>query len=260
MRESAATAARHERSGTANDAATAVSPTQPRNAIVGSGLIARAFAAQRCALNSTCVYAAGVSNSSCGDASEFARERTRLSAALAATPAAMRFVYFSTCSIDDPWSSGSPYIAHKVAMEALVREHDNHLIVRLPQVAGKTPNPHTLLNYLHARICRSERFELWRGAYRNIIDVDDVAAIVAELIRHEDPRAQTIAVANPRNCSIGEIVAAFERVTCRKAVYDEVDRGGEFIIGTDRVAGAIQRCGIDFGDGYLLETLAKYYG
>src|SRR3954452_3643005 len=104
--------------------------------IIGSGLIARAFAARESALDSICIYAAGVSNSTCRDALEFARERERLGAALAATATSNRFVYFSTCSIDDPWSASSAYVAHKVAMEVLVRGHDNHLIVRLPQIAG----------------------------------------------------------------------------------------------------------------------------
>jgi len=228
--------------------------------IVGSGLIARAFASRETSLDATCVYAAGVSNSGCSDASEFARERERIAATLAATPAATRFVYFSTCSIDDPWSVGSAYVAHKAAMEMLVRGHDNHLIVRLPQIAGRTANPHTLLNHLYARICRSERFNLWRDAHRNIIDVDDAVAITVDLIVTEGVRAETLNVANPRNFSIGEIVVAFERVTSHRAIYNVVERGGPFAIAVDRIAASIQRCNIAFDDEYLHRTLAKYYG
>jgi hypothetical protein len=234
-------------------------PTEGRRMIIGSGLIARAFAVKRPFLGATCLYAAGVSNSSCSDSSEFARERARLSEVLGHTPPAVRFVYFSTCSIEDPWSTESLYVAHKVAMESLVRRHDNHLIVRLPQVAGRTANPHTLLNYLYARICRSECFELWRGAYRNIVDIDHVADILTDLITTEDARGETLNIANPRNCSISDIVASFERVTSRNARYHAVDRGGEFAIDVARVAGAIRRCAIDFEDDYLLKILAKYY-
>ena len=51
-----------------------------------------------------------------------------------------------------------PYVRHKIEMERLVSDHAKFVIVRLPQVAGRTPNPHTLLNYLYARVARSEKF------------------------------------------------------------------------------------------------------
>src|ERR1051326_3498083 len=147
--------------------------------IVGSGLIARGFLPYAQALGDTCIYAAGVSNSSCSDASEFVRDRERLRQVLSSAPTSQLLVYFSTISIDDPASQRSKYIEHKRELEKLAQER-RHLIVRLPQTAGISPNPHTLLNYLYARISRSERFDLWRFATRNVIDIEDVARIVVD--------------------------------------------------------------------------------
>ena len=92
------------------------------------------------------------------------------------------FVYFGTCSVADPEVRHTAYVQHKLAMEQMVSAHSRNLILRLPQVAGKTPNPHTLLNFLYGRIARSESFNLWSKARRNIIDVADVTAIAEQLI------------------------------------------------------------------------------
>ena len=68
-----------------------------------------------------CIYAAGVSNSNCGDAHEFDRERQRVGTALNQSRHVDAFVYFGTCSTYDPQISSSPYVQHKLAMERMVR-------------------------------------------------------------------------------------------------------------------------------------------
>lgn len=156
--------------------------------IIGSGLLGRAFSASYTHRNDVCVYAAGVSNSNITDKSEFAREQLRLTAALAAAKDVSVFVYFGTCSVLDPEAYHTQYVQHKLAMERLVQTHSNYLILRLPQVAGQTPNPHTLLNFVYSRIIRSEAFVVWRTARRNIIDIDDVVTLGGLLIENRSLR------------------------------------------------------------------------
>ncbi|MGZ5596179.1 MAG: NAD-dependent epimerase/dehydratase family protein [Usitatibacter sp.] len=229
--------------------------------VVGSGLIARAFiGAGGDSLADTCFYAAGVSNSGCRDEREFLRERGLLERAMAEVAGGERFVYFSTCSIEDPSLGGSAYVGHKIEMEKLVRERPRHLILRLPQVAGRTPNPHTLLNYLHARMARSERFQIWGGASRNIIDVEDVAAIAMDLIVREDAASETINVANDRSWPMREIVARMERVLGVRAIYDVLDKGTAVAVDIERISAAVARCAVGFGESYLDRVIDKYYG
>jgi nucleoside-diphosphate-sugar epimerase len=227
--------------------------------IVGSGLIARAFAAHEDALGDTCVYAAGVSNSSCTDPREFERERQRLLAAMGALSAETLFLYFSTCSVDDPAAQGGAYALHKLAMERLVAQRNRYLIFRLPQLAGATPNPHTLLNYLYARIVRSERFAIWSGASRNIIDVDDVARIATDLMATELACGEIINIANSHNSSIVDIVKAMEAVLGHPAIFDIIERGAGYAIATDRIQQSLHRCRISFSGDYLYRTIRKYY-
>jgi hypothetical protein len=139
----------------------------------GSGLLARAFALEFAHNSFVCVHASGVSNSSCTDMSEFAREREQLSKALIGWQNADVFLYFGTCSVADPTAVGTPYVQHKLAMEQLVQMHPKHLILRLPQIAGITNNPHTLLNTLRRHLVTGLEFPIWRNAFRNIIDIED---------------------------------------------------------------------------------------
>jgi nucleoside-diphosphate-sugar epimerase len=228
--------------------------------IIGSGLLAKAFAARVDQTNSIWIYAAGVSNSGCIDRYEFARESRRLRQALQAGANANAFVYFSTCSIADPLARNSEYVQHKVEMEMLVKNHANFIVVRLPQLAGKTPNPHTLLNYLYARIARSERFRLWKNAVRNIIDVDDAALIVMELLEDPQSRRLTVNVANPVSCPVTDIVAVMEKIIGKPAIIDEVIGGSAYDIDTTRITPILTKLGLTFDRSYVARVIEKYYG
>lgn len=227
--------------------------------LIGSGLLAKAFSSKYAQREDVCIYAAGVSNSGCVDTHEFDRERQRLAVALQQAGNVDVFVYFGTCSVGDPEARNTPYVQHKLAMEQLVAAHPRHLIVRLPQVAGKTPNPHTLLNYLYAKIARSEAFSLWKNATRNIIDVDDVAAIVDQLIADKSLRNIALNVANPASYPMTGIVGAMEHVVGKLAVYDVVERGSGYPIDISTVQPMMDKAKVRFGDDYLERVIAKYY-
>ena len=227
--------------------------------IIGSGLVAsalsRSFSGPQC-----CVYAAGVSNSGCTDTSEFSRERVRLLEALTSQAEADRFLYFGTCSVSDPGAIDSGYVRHKLAMESLVRDHPRHLILRLPQVAGRTPNPHTLLNFLHARISRSEKFEVWEQSTRNILDIDDIAILVRYLVIDEGAVGETISIANPRSIPVSEIVAEMVKVLGKPAVFETRASGSSYSIDCARIEPAIRQSGVNLHGNYLARVLKKYYG
>ena len=205
-------------------------------------------------------YAAGVSNSGCRDVREFEREEERLRGSIAEQRAARTFIYLGTCSVLDSELQATPYVQHKLAMERIVRERPGHLVLRLPQVAGDTPNPHTLLNFVYARVTRGERFAIWLGARRNIIDGDDVARIADAIVRAPEGGNEIVNVANPYSHSMAEIVAAMEEVTGHRAICDAIDRGSSYPIDVSRMASFAEAAGVDFGGDYLSRVLRKYYG
>ena len=211
--------------------------------IVGSGVVASALDDR-----ADCIlYAAGVSNSRCQDADEFTRDRERLQSHLHRPGL---FVYFSTCATTD-----TEYVLHKRELEALVKARGDYLICRLPTVAGKTSNPHTLLNYLHSRIARSERFDLWPDARRNIIDTIDVSTIVRWLIK-DGARNEVVNVAAPHDYSMREIVAGFEALLEKPAFVREHPGGDSQTLDVSRIADAP----VFWGGDYLGGILRKRYG
>jgi nucleoside-diphosphate-sugar epimerase len=225
--------------------------------IIGSGMLARAFAPLFADSTESCIYAAGVSNSNCSDQREFDRERDRLMKAMEQHRLVGLFLYFGTCSANG--SLDSPYVQHKVKMEKIVAEHPQYLILRLPQAAGKTENPHTLLNYIFSRIIRSERFQIWKNARRNIIDVDDIVRIAVGLALEEGVRRECINVANFSDYSMGDVVAKIEKVVGKKSIFDSLDKGSTYPIDTQRINRIARRCGVDFGPDYLEFVIRKYY-
>jgi NAD dependent epimerase/dehydratase family. len=227
--------------------------------LIGSGLLAHAFSRAFLQREDVCIYAAGVSNSSCIDAHEFARERQRLGDALRQTMHVDAFVYFGTCSVADPEARNTPYVQHKLTMEQMVYTHPRNLILRLPHLAGTTPNPHTVLNFLHARISRSESFNLWSKAKRNVIDVTDAASIAQQVIANNSARNITLNIANVVNYSMADIVSTMERVVGKRAVYDVVERGAEYLIDISAIFPVLEKAGVKFGNNYLEKVIGKYY-
>lgn len=227
--------------------------------IFGSGLLARAFAPAYAQRSDVCIYAAGVSNSSCADACEFLREQQRLQDALRQAQHVSAFIYFGTCSVYDPEILNTPYVQHKLAIEQMVHAHSRNIVLRLPQVAGKTPNPHTLLNYLYARISRSEAFNIWGKAKRNIIDVDDIVSIAQQLIANDAVRNVTVNIANPINYSMAAIVDTMVDVVGKHAIFEVLDRGSDYFIDTRGMQPALAKSGVEFGEDYLNKIIAKYY-
>ena len=228
--------------------------------IVGTGMLAEAFSPVFEKNSEVCVYAAGVSNSGCIDKKEFLRERERLSSVIKALDENQLLVYFSTCSIYDSEVADTPYVKHKLLMEELVRSVGNYLVIRLPQVVGRTENPHTLLNYLYSRIIRSESFNLWVNAKRNIIDVQDVALICEEIINSKNKFADTINVANPRDYKVTEIIEAFEVVLGKTAIYNREQKGSKYIIDVSTMLSLSRFADSTFGENYLINVVKKYYG
>ena len=225
--------------------------------VIGSGMLARAFDSYR-DHPSIVILASGVSDSTVTDVAQFEREQTLLVNTLD-EQCKKQVVYFSTCSIVDPELSASSYVNHKLKMERLIQAHSSsYLVFRLPQVVGQGGNKNTLTNRLYSSIRSDERFQLWRNAYRYIIDVDDVLAIARYMIDRDEYVTRIINVASCR-FSIFEIVRALGNVTQRSAVYTELDKGASYNIDCDEAHKVARLLNIRFDETYLHRVIRKYY-
>lgn len=225
--------------------------------IIGNGLIASAFNPYFGNDKDVIIFASGVSNSREIRREAFSRERQLL---VDAMHHQLPVVYFSTCSVSDSELADTPYVLHKKEMEALLRTAGNHVIFRLPQIVGKTPNPNTLTNYLYKNIMLGVHFQVWRHATRNLIDVDDVASIAAHLIQGSFRNSIPTIIACPVSNSIPQLVAIFELVMRRKANFTIVEAGGSYSIDSSLATEVATKIGIDFDNTYVENVIRKYYG
>lgn len=101
--------------------------------IIGSGQLAKVFAKSQIK-DDVCIFASGVSNSSCTDEKQFEREKNLLVDTLKKN-SDKKFVYFSSCALSAIEYPKNDYYKHKVNMEDIIKEHsNNYYIFRVPQL------------------------------------------------------------------------------------------------------------------------------
>jgi dTDP-4-dehydrorhamnose reductase len=224
--------------------------------VIGNGLIARRFHLYDS--KPVIIFASGISNSQLKDSTAIERERKLVRATLADNPG-LPFVYFSTYSVDDPVLNKSEYVIHKAQMEQYIQAHAaEYYIIRTSNIVGEShANKHTIVNFLHERIMNDIPFELWSGAYRNILDIDHLYQIVDNIISLRLSN-QVCYVVNPVSFPMTEIVEAMEKTVGRAARYNLIEKGERFDCDTSLSAEYFYKFQISL-ENYLTTVLRKYY-
>jgi nucleoside-diphosphate-sugar epimerase len=225
--------------------------------LVGGGLIARAFA-EFGANPDIKIFASGVSNSLETSRDEFSRERNLLQSEIDGFRGLL--VYFGTASIHDPSEASRPYVLHKKAMESLVAGSCRcFLIFRMPQVVGRNAKANTIIEYFHQKILAGEPFEVWGGARRRLIDVDDVAAICRAQIAKRESYNRAFDLVPPVSIGAEEIVVELASILGQSARYSLVDRGGDLELDVTPFVALAKELGMTFGADYPRHVIRKYY-
>jgi nucleoside-diphosphate-sugar epimerase len=225
--------------------------------VVGDGLMARAFSAFRDSTD-VVIFASGVSNSRETSLVEFDRESELLKWTRTNNPGAL-MVYFGTCSIEDPEQRETPYVRHKVEMETMLAASAGPwLVLRVPLAIGRNPRSRTLAQFLHERISGGQPFEVWEGAARYPIDVDDVFRIGSRFIQDPVMWNRRINVAL-RPFPVRDFVRAMESIVGRKANYTVVPKGRHYKIECPEILQVASELNLDLGERYLERVLQKYF-
>jgi len=183
--------------------------------IIGNGLIATTINNSFLDHINLCIFAAGVSNSSETNESEFQREFDLLKKALADNTK-KKFIYFSTVSIDVKKNSPTPYTTHKLNMEKYIEENTtNYLILRLPNVVGNSTNPNQLVNYFYNSLINDTPVTINKNYIRHLLDVEDIPLIIKFLlIKHSD--VNNVVVAFTNGISIDNLLSLLEEINGNK--------------------------------------------
>jgi nucleoside-diphosphate-sugar epimerase len=226
--------------------------------LVGNGMVAKCFS-QYLNNDGVVVFASGVSNSKLVIMSEFERERVLLERTMQNIQN-RKLVYFSTFNLYDPNESSSPYCLHKLNMEKFIKgEMDNFNIFRLGHVAGQTANQQTILSFLYNAINEETEFNLWRGASRNIIDIEDISKICSYIIDNDLFPNEITNICNSQNTSVLEIVKIFEDITNKKGKYKILEKGGSPNIDNTKIQNIAKNLEIIFDDTYAQRIICKYH-
>lgn len=220
-------------------------------------MMARAFSAFRDRADIV-IFASGVSNSLETDPAAFDRERKLLKRIRAEHDRAL-LVYFGTCSVDDPERRHTPYVQHKLAMESeLAACQGPWLVLRVPLAIGRNPRSRTLAQFLHDQIMRGKPFEVWEGAARFPIDVEDVFRIGSRFINDRAMWSRCINVAL-RPFPVLEFVRIMENIVGRKAIYTLARKGQHFELDRAEVLQVADELNLDLSEQYLERVLRKYF-
>tara|TARA_B110000259_G_scaffold172298_1_gene204593 strand:+ start:90 stop:536 length:447 start_codon:yes stop_codon:yes gene_type:complete len=146
-------------------------------------------------------------------------------------------------------------------MEKIIKkEFKNFIIIRLPEVVGKSVNKFTLTNFIYDKITKSIKFQLWSNALRNLIDIKDVVHIVSKIIKIKEFKNCTLNIFNPNMYNVLEIVRCFEKILKKKGNYTLVSsqtnkwKINYSIINNKRISFNYR-----FKKNYLHKILNKYY-
>jgi nucleoside-diphosphate-sugar epimerase len=222
--------------------------------VIGSGLIATAFLNSNIDYKGT-IFASGVSNSKEIREGSFQREADLLEHWLVKSKS---IIYFSTCSVEDPYVKHSKYVQHKVAMENMVLEKPSSYVIRLPQVVGKSSNKNTVIGYLAHHIYSQIMYDLYQGAVRNLIDIDDVVILIQNLLSGGYSKG-LYSFVMPVDFSIEKIVAILERVLNKKSKHNVIQGNCFHYSASLFVKMAIKKKILECDEHYLDFIIEKYY-
>lgn len=226
--------------------------------VIGNGMIANSFASYK-DNEDIIIFASGVSNSKDTVEENYLREFQLLKQTIKDYPE-KTLVYFSTSSIQDDDLASSPYVIHKKRIEEFIKKNaPKYYLFRISNLAGVSNNPYTLLNYFIFNILRNHPLTVWKNAFRNIISVDDMYAIVNYFLQKKENINTTINIANPENYSVPYIIECIEKHLNKKAILNEVERGDNYKIDISTIEPLFKELNIQFNDNYLTALLKKYY-
>ena len=221
--------------------------------IVGNGLLAKAFEKYKND-DRILIFASGVSNSLEENKNLFLREENLLIENLKNNPS-KKFIYFSTCSVYDGSLKESHYVKHKLKMESIIEaHHSNFLILRLSNIVGGIGNRNTLINFFITSILDESPIQIWRGAIRNLLDINDVL-IIFELIKDRFHN-EIINVANTESYSVLNILTSVENHLSKKAITTYVDKGSSYTINLSKIEKVVNKV-IPNSTIYYLDILLK---
>lgn len=229
--------------------------------IVGSGFIAKYFKKYLKILKkyNYVVYAAGVSNSLSGNLNNFKKDVSRINNYK--LDKEKKIVYISSYAVHDPSRKINRYIKNKIIIERVIKKKfDKYIILRFPELIGKSKNKNTLSNFFYDKIKKKTDFNLWVNSKRNLLDVEDAIKLSMYYLIKNKKKKIVFNILNIKFYKPMTIVNTLERILKRDANYKINNKHFKNWNLKNSVNYRIaKKLNIKFDNKYLFKKLKKYY-
>ena len=164
-----------------------------------------------------------------------------------------KLIYISTYSVNDNSRNNKLYVKNKIKIEKIIkRDNDEYIIIRLPEIIGKTKNLNTLTNFFYNNIINNRPFKVFKNSRRNLLDIDDAIKNCLKIIRKNKKKNRIINLLNKKFNTPLQIVTNLEKILQKKGVYK---------FNNNKINKWSLKNNYFFHSkkNYLIKTLKKYY-
>lgn len=242
----------------------------PHMRIVGRGFLAQHFGAHPVQPRDAVLFAAGVSDSHCVDSRAYTQEAADVRDVVAdCVVRGQRLVYFSSAGAvygnyppavreDSLVAPVSEHGRHKAGIEAMLRESDaDYLILRLSNAVGPGQRRHQFVPALVEQI-QSGAVTVWRGAHRDLIDIQDVVRLTIALVE-AGCRREIFNLASGRSTPVEQVVDEIEAQLETRAARHVIDRPDRYSVSIDKLRRTLGNDAVaHLNDGYFRRVIDRY--
>ena len=230
--------------------------------IIGKGFIAKNLLKINSIINQNgwIVYAAGISNSQTKSKKQFIKE-IKLFKNFTKKNYKNKIMYISTADISNNLKNKTKYVKNKIKIEKIIKKNFNHFVIlRIPQLIGKSNNKNTLINFFYNRIKEKKKIIVFKNVKRNILDIDDVIKMIQVLIMNKKVNKKTITLSNKNFIKPIEIIKILEKRLKKNANYILIKtKKQNWNLNFNQNIVYFRNAKINFGKDYLVKAVKKYY-
>lgn len=230
--------------------------------IIGKGFIAKnLIKINRSIIKSGyIIYAAGISNSQIRSKNQLNREINVFRKFLK-TYSCQKIIYISTADVTNNLKNKSKYVKNKITIEKIViKNFKDYLIIRIPQIIGKSNNKKTLVNFFYNMIKSNKKIKLFEGVFRNILDIDDVVKMIEVIVLNKKVKKKIITLSNKYSLKPIQIIQFLETKLGKKANYQLFKtKKQKWQLCFNQNLKYFKDAKIKFNRNYLARAINKYY-
>ena len=206
------------------------------------------------------IYAAGISNSREKSNNNFKKE-INLFKKFIAKNQNNKIVYISTADVTNNLKKKSRYVKNKIKIEKLIKKcFKNYIIIRLPQIIGKSKNKNTLINFFNDKIKKGKKIELLNNVKRNLLDINDVLKMIKTILINKKTERKIIILSNKYSLKPIEIIKILELKQRKKAKYYFKETNKQiWNLNFNKNFKYFNKAKIKFDKDYFKKVINKYY-